>query len=269
MPEKDAPQEPAGPSLELPSLGFGRKRRAKKEQPAPEPVEPPTSTSAPEPAEPRVPAPEPGPVPETAPEPVEPQESAPEPVPQPDPEPASARGAALFTDERATEPLPSTAAAEAPAEEAAKEASADREPARRGWSRPALPQLGPVPATLLTGLLVGVITVGLVWASQRLCEVLRGTSSCGNAGFLLLLAVLVLAGLLGASLLKAFGVEDGGSTSFLAMGLVAVVLMLVLADQLFAWWMVLAVPAVAMVAYVVSQQVTTAMVEPGGPEVRR
>ena len=53
------------------------------------------------------------------------------------------------------------------------------------------------------------------------------------------------------------------------MGLVAVVLMLVLADQLFAWWMVLVVPAVAMVAYVVSQRVTTAMVEPGGPEVHR
>ena len=262
MPEKDAPQEPEGPSLELPSLRFGRKRRAEKE-PAPEPVEP--TTSAPEPVQPQVPAPEPEVVPETAPEPVEPQESAPEPVPQPDPEPASARGAALFTDERATEPLPATAAAEAPAEAA----SADREPARGGWSRPALPQVGPVPAALLTGLLVGVITVGLVWASQRLCEVLRGTSSCGNAGFLLLLAVLVLAGLLGGSLLKAFGVEDGGSTSFLAMGLVAVVLMLVLADQLFAWWMVLVVPAVAMVAYVVSQQVTTAMVEPGGPELHR
>jgi hypothetical protein len=121
----------------------------------------------------------------------------------------------------------------------------------------------------VTGLLVGVITVGLVWASQRLCEVLRGTSSCGNAGFLLLLAVLVVAGLLGGALLRAFAVEDGGSTSFLAMGLVAVVLMLVLSDQLFAWWMVLVVPAVAMLAYVVAQRVTTAMVEPGGPEMHR
>ena len=232
---EDAPQEPEGPSLELPSLGFGRKRRTRREQPAPEPVE--TSTDAPEPVEPSASAPEPAP--EAAPEPVPSSASAPEPGPT--------LGAALFTDERV----------------------AEQRPARRGRPRPALPRLGPVPAALVTGLLVGVITVGLVWVSQRLCELLRGTPSCGNAGFLLLLAVLVLAGLLGGSLLKAFGVDDGGSTSFLAMGLVAVVLMLVLADQLFAWWMVLVVPAVAMLAYVVSQRVTTAMVEPGGPEMHR
>jgi len=182
------------------------------------------------------------------------KEQRPGPAPQParEPQPVATAGAPLFTDE-------------APADEPA----ADREPARRDRPRPALPRLGPVPAALVTGLLVGVITVGLVWASQRLCEVLRGTSSCGNAGFLLLLAVLVLAGLLGGTLLRAFGVEEGGSTSFLAMGLVAVVLMLVLADQLFAWWMVLVVPAVAMLAFVVSQRVTTAMVDPGGPEMHR
>jgi len=166
-------------------------------------------------------------------------------------------GAPLFTDE-----APAPPSAGGPDEER-------REPARRGRPGPVLPRLGPVPAALVTGLLVGMITVGLVWASQRLCEVLRGTSSCGNAGFLLLLAVLVVAGLLGGALLRAFAVEDGGSTSFLAMGLVAVVLMLVLSDQLFAWWMVLVVPAVAMLAYVVAQRVTTAMVEPGGPEMHR
>ncbi len=233
MAEKD---DPDGPSLELPSLGFGRKRRGKKERPAPEPE--PVPEAAPEAA----PAPAPAPRPEPTPEPAR------------EPQPVPTAAAPLFTDEAPT-----------PVDEPAD----DQEPARRDRPRPVLPRLGPVPAALLTGLLVGVITVGLVWASQRLCEVLRGTSSCGDAGFLLLLAVLVLAGLLGGRLLKAFGVEDGGSTSFLAMGLVAVALMLVLADHLFAWWMVIAVPAVAMVAYVASQRLTTAMVEPGGPEVHR
>jgi hypothetical protein len=209
MAEKD---DPDGPSLELPSLGFRRKRRAKRDRPA-----------APEPAAPAAP---------------------------PVPEPTMTR----------TEPVPAVQ----PDHE-----DEQREPVRRGRPRPTLPQLGPVTAALLTGLLVGVVTVGLVWASQGLCEVVRGTSTCGDAGFLLLLAVLVAAGLVGGSLLTAFGVSDGGSTSFLAMGLVAVVLMLVLSDQLFAWWMVIVVPAVAAVAYVLAHRVTTAMVEPGGPELHR
>ena len=58
----------------------------------------------------------------------------------------------------------------------------------------------------------------------RLCEVVRGTSSCGGGRvsccsssiFLLML-------LLGAALLRAFGVRDPGSTSLLGVGLLAVV----------------------------------------------
>jgi hypothetical protein len=126
-----------------------------------------------------------------------------------------------------------------------------------------------VPAALATGLVVGLLTVGLVWASQGVCELVRGTSSCGDAGFLLLLAVLVVAGWLGGVLLRAFGLPEGGSTSFLAMGLVAVVLLLFPAGQLFAWWMVIAVPVVAMGGYVLAQRVTSAMVAPGGREMHR
>ena len=242
---EDAPQEPDGPSLELPSLGFRRKKRSRRARP-----EPAEDLAAPEPATPAraeaSPSPEPAPAP------------AAEGTPAPIGEPVGGR-TPLFVEE----------APPARPERADAEPDEEPEPGRRARRRPTLPQLGAVPATLVTGLLVGVITVGLVWASQRLCEVLRGTSSCGDAGFLLLLAVLVVAGLLGGSLLKAFGVADGGGTSFLAMGLVAVVLMLVLADQLFAWWMVLAVPGVAMVSYLLAHRLTTAMVDPGGPELHR
>ena len=202
MAEKDPPKDPDGPSLELPSLGFGRLRRKPRDAAPPGPA----ATAA-----------------------------APAPV-------------AIAHD---TEP----------------ETVSDEEPEPR--RRPALPQLGAVPAALVTGLLVGVITVGLVWASLRLCELVRGTSSCGDAGFLLLVAVLVAAGLVGGLLLRALGVAEGGSISFLAMSLVAVALMLVLGDQLFAWWMILAVPAVAMAGYVLAQRITTAVVEPAGPEMHR
>ncbi len=117
-------------------------------------------------------------------------------------------------------------------------------------------------ASILTGLLVGLLTVGLTWASLRLCEVVQGTSSCGNPGFFLLLAIMVAMVLVGRLLLHAFGVADPGSTSFLGMGIVAVVALLFLVDQLFLWWMVLAIPAVAMASYALAHWVTTSLVEP-------
>jgi hypothetical protein len=257
---EDAPQQPEGPSLELPSFGF---RRKKKQRGAPAPPPPPvdvepdpepepeperTHASAPPPAPPPPPEPAPEPVPEPAPSPATEVRPAPERKPAP-----VGGGRRLFVEE---------APSAAPEQE-------DAEPGRRARRRPMLPQLGAVPATLLTGLLVGLLTVGLVFASQGACELLRGTSSCGDAGFLLLLAVLVLAGWLGGTLLRALGVSEGGSTSFLAMGLVAVVLMLFLADELFRWWMVVVVPLVAMIAYVLAHRVSTAMVEPGGREMHR
>ena len=212
MAEKDAPEDAPkdldGPSLELPSFGFRRKKK-----------------------------PAPGPRPESAPEPTAVEAETPAPL-----------------------------VVEAPT---ADDTEAPAEPARRGRRRPVLPRLGAVPAALVTGLVAGLLTVGLVWGSQGACEIVRGTSSCGNAGFLLLLAVFVAVGWSGGALLRAFGVSEGGSTSFLAMGLVAVVLLLVLGEFLFAWWMVVAVPVVAMVAYVVAHRVSTAMVEPGGREMHR
>jgi hypothetical protein len=213
MAERDAPEgtpkDPDGPSLELPSFGFRRKKK---------PAPPARPSMAPEPAA------------------VEAETRVPLVVEEPP---------------------------------AADDTVASAEPARRGRRRPVLPRLGAVPAALATGLVAGLLTVGLVWGSQGACELVRGTSSCGNAGFLLLLAVFVAVGWTGGALLRAFGVGEGGSTSFLAMGLVAVVLLLVLGEFLFAWWMVIAVPAVATVAYVVSHRVSTAMVEPGGREMHR
>ncbi len=110
---------------------------------------------------------------------------------------------------------------------------------------------------VITGVLVGIITVGLTWASQRMCEVVRGTSSCGGPGFFLLVAIMVAMVLLGAALLRAWGVSDPGSTSFLAVGLLAVVALLFLVDVLFSWWMIIVIPAVAVATFALSHWVTT------------
>jgi hypothetical protein len=120
-----------------------------------------------------------------------------------------------------------------------------------------LPRIGGFPAAILTGVLVGVITVGLTWGGFRLCEFARGTSSCGDPGFLLLLVILVAMVLLGSSLLRAWGLPDPGSTSFLGVGLLAVMVLLFLVQTIFSWWMVLVIPGVAAATFALAHWVTT------------
>lgn len=125
-----------------------------------------------------------------------------------------------------------------------------------------LPGLDGGAAALLTGAVVGVLTVLATHTSLRLCDVATGTPSCGRPGLLLLAALLVVLAYLGGGLLRRFGVEAPGSTSFLAVGLLAVVAMLVLVDVLFAWWMVLVIPLVSMATYALAWWVTTTAAEP-------
>ena len=210
-----------GPSLELPSLGFGRKRKRGRSTPDQGPD---VAATQPPPAS---------------------QPTASPPPPEPEPSPAP-----LFVDE---------VAAEAP--EADGDASTTEAPPTPARSRFRMTTIGAVPATLLTGAVVGALLVGLTWGALHLCELIRGTSSCGNPGFFLLLAIAVALVVLGKLLLAAFDVPEPGSTSFLGVGLVAVVALLFLVDVLFHWSMVLVIPAVAMAAYALAHWVTTAFVE--------
>jgi hypothetical protein len=225
------------PSLELPSLSL-RRRRRKKAAPAPE-------------------APQTQPLPPPAPEPE------PEPTPPP-----------LFADEAAAQatrphptPAPAAPAPAAPAPTATAPAATvperrAKQPRRRREFT--LPAVGGLAAAVVTGVLVGVIAVGLTWTSLRLCEGVRGTSSCGGPGYLLLLGILIAMILLGAVLLRALGVPEAGSTSFLAVGLLAVLAMLFLVGVLFQWWMILVIPACSALTFAAAHWVTTTFVEPAG-----
>ena len=68
--------------------------------------------------------------------------------------------------------------------------------------------------------------------------------------------------LVGQVLLKAFQVPDPGSTSFLAVGLIAVVALLFLIDVILDWQMIIVIPLVGVAAFLLSHWVTTAFVEP-------
>lgn len=258
MVEKDSGDD--SPSLGMPSLGFGRKRKRKptQEDPAaaaPEPAPDPVAEPEPEPESEPVPQPEPGPQVEA--------EPAPERTEVLEPVPVGATAAPLFADEEPRSRHPADDRAADPTEDRDDDTGQDEETTDgTGRRKVALPAIGGMAAAILTGAVVGVLTVGLTWASLRLCEVAQGTSSCGNPGFFLLLAIMIAMVLTGGALLRGFGVTDPGSTSFLGMGLVAVIVLLFLVDLLFAWWMILVIPAVAVVAYALAHWVTTAFVEP-------
>jgi hypothetical protein len=138
-----------------------------------------------------------------------------------------------------------------------------REPPRRPRPRRLDLHLPGALVALLVGAVAGLALVGLTKAGLQACTALRGTSSCGKPGILLLLAATVLTVLLGSLLLRLAGVDSAGSTSFLGVGLLVVVVLLALLPVIYRWWMVIVVPLVAMATYAAAWWLTTTYVEPG------
>jgi hypothetical protein len=128
---------------------------------------------------------------------------------------------------------------------------------------PREPWLGGRAAAVLTGLLVGALIVAATAGSLRVCTAVKGTSSCGGPGFFLLLAILIVAVLVGAALLRAARVPEPGSTSFLAVGLLSVVTLLFLVGSIFEWWMVIVIPLVSVATFLLSHWVTVTFIDPG------
>jgi hypothetical protein len=124
------------------------------------------------------------------------------------------------------------------------------------------PLLSPLPAAILTGAVVGLVTVGLVLLSLRGFSILRGSSWCGGLGVVVLLANFVVVVLAGRALLGILGVPDAGSTSFLAMAVVAVVALLFVKD-LESTTSAAVLAVVTALAFGVSQWVTSSFTEPG------
>jgi hypothetical protein len=110
---------------------------------------------------------------------------------------------------------------------------------------------------VVTGLIVGAVGTLLTYLAMAGCERARGTSTCGGPGYFFLVAILALMIVLGALLLKAWRVSDPGSTSFLAVSLVAVVVLLTLTEVIFSALMFAVLPAVGAASYALSHWVTT------------
>lgn len=228
--------------LELPSFGFGRKKRNRVEGSAAAPVAAQDPVAEPEPV--REPVAEPEPVADVAPEP-EPvtRDAVPPDVPR-----APAPPREPEESVRPARPFKAPKPAKAP--------KPPREPRELS-----LPALAPLQAAIVTGAVVGLLAVGLNFAALAACDLIRGTTSCGGPGVLLLVAILILITYIGGWLLRGFHVQDAGSTAFLAVGLLTVVVMLFLVEALFSAWMVVVIPLLSVAAFVASWKLTTSFAD--------
>jgi hypothetical protein len=175
------------------------------------------------------------------------------PPPPPPPAPELEEPPPLFVDE--VEPV--TAVDQPPVSVVVDETPAA--PTRRAIKvrRP-----GGILFAIVTGLVVGLGMVGLTWAGLQLCETVQGTSSCGGTGYPLLAAILVLMVVVGTLLLKLGRVAEPGSTSFLAVGLTAVLALLFLVDSLLDTAMIVVIPVISAASYAAAHWVTRTFIEP-------
>lgn len=203
-----------------------------------------------------------------APTPVAPPEPQPQPVSTPAARvetPWIPPAAPKQTSRPATHAAPrSHAAGAAKPARPARPARAPKPPRapRAPRQRIELPPLNPRLAAAVTGLIVGGWLVLSTFSTLRMCESVRGASACGGPG-LLLLVVIVAGGIaLGATLLRYFKVRSAGSMSFLAVALVAVLVMVFLAGSLDQWWAIPVVAVLTVIAYSLSHWVTTTYIDP-------
>jgi hypothetical protein len=124
-----------------------------------------------------------------------------------------------------------------------------------------LPVIDPRVAAVISGLVVGLVTVLLTYLSNRGCEGVRGVGSCGGFGLLALLVIVAIGVVLGATLLRGWRVTDPTSTAFLGVGLMAVFVLLFLLGSLESGWMLLVIPVVTAVCFAISTWVTATFVE--------
>ncbi|WP_162602485.1 hypothetical protein [Nocardioides daejeonensis] len=124
-----------------------------------------------------------------------------------------------------------------------------------------LPALPDPAAAAITGAIVGILAVGLTYFGLQGCEAVKGTSACGGPGIPILIAIMVVLVAVGSVLLAAWQITDPTSTSFLAVGLLAVIALLFLINVIFSPAMGIVIPLVSVGTYLLSQFVTARFID--------
>ncbi len=111
-----------------------------------------------------------------------------------------------------------------------------------------VPTIPPLPASLVTGLLVGLVVTAGGWGCLALFSAIRGTSAGGAFwGGLAVLLVVGIAFELGSRLLAAFGVQQARAVLALSLMVVAVLVMLFFLEPVDGPWAWLVVPGLMVV----------------------
>ena len=231
-----------GPSLELPSL-FGRKKKRDTKQPQPD--EPPPVQA--QPVEP----------PSVQPQPVEPPSVQAQPV-----EPPSVQAEDTAVIPVIYRPKAKPARLDPPP---------PVEPQHRGrLEGRQLPDLAAGTAALLVGAAIGLLGCALTYLGLKGCELVTGTDSCGGPGLLVLVLIIVVMIVVGAAVLRIFGVPEAANLSFLGVGIMVVVALVFLSDYLYSGSMFLVIPVITALSFATAGWVTSKYPDEGAshPEYR-
>lgn len=109
----------------------------------------------------------------------------------------------------------------------------------------------------LTGLVVGGVLTGLVYAGMQTFQAIYNTPAGDGVGAVVLVAVLVVSMLVGRFLLKWRGLYDPSATTLLGILLMAIVTLGVLLPIVFTAWMLLITPLLGAATYLVSHLLVT------------
>lgn len=147
------------------------------------------------------------------------------------------------------------------APKAAKEPKAPKDPKAPSQRRLKLATPTGMSAAVMIGAIVGAFMTLAIWFSGTVSQWTRGTSSLGDTGAIVLIAVFVLAVVVGGYLFRLAGARSPFTISFLGSALVAVVSMLFLTDLFNNAWGVIIAVILTAAAYALSYWVTTTYID--------
>lgn len=113
-----------------------------------------------------------------------------------------------------------------------------------------LPHINPYLASVITGAIVGVTSVGLGFAALRVFDQVRGVSTGGGLwGGITFIAISLLVAWLGRALLAGFGSHSARLTSFLGIILTIVAILGLFLDQVQTAAALVVIPVLAIASY--------------------
>lgn len=139
--------------------------------------------------------------------------------------------------------------------EAVLEAADEEEAEEADEGRFDAPPLPPLLILGVVGLLCGFATIALVWLSERGCERVRDTASCGALGLPLLVLIVVVTVVLGGLALSRLAMPHPRLVAFLGVAFMLIVVLAFLTENLSSPWTLAVVPVLTAITFLVANLV--------------